>query len=346
MPKKYSTKDYIKKTAKKAVKKKAKKAARGNPAIAFLLFLVVVAAYLGVCVIDYNNIDVGFEVNLGNANVLQFIWPKSDIEPIPVPVEGEAMYHFIDVGQGDAILITTSEGNILIDTSEKGAEAQLDKYLKAAGVESIKYLVLTHPDADHIGNATYILENYSVKNVVMSKYANATTSTFEKVIDTIEARQIGVLLLDVGDSFELGGVQNYVIAPMKDYDDNNENSLVIRSSFGETVVMLTGDAEHKSEADIVERWNAATLKADILKVGHHGSNSSTTEEFLDAVSPKYAIISCGSGNKYGHPHDETMELLTEKGTTVYRTDLQGSIIFKTNGKTLTLVDTVKAESGK
>ena len=346
MPKKYTTKDYIKKTAKKAVKKKAKKAARGNPAIAFLLFLVIVAAYLGVCAIDYNNIDVGFEFDLGNANVLQMIWPKSDIEPLPVPAEGEAMYHFIDVGQGDAILITTPEGNILVDTSEKGAQDDLDSYLKAAGVESIRYLVLTHPDADHIGNATFIIENYDVKNVVMSEYANATTETFKKMIDAIEERQIGVLFLGVGDSFELGGVQNYVLAPAKDYADNNENSLVIRSSFGESVVMLTGDAEHKSESDIVGsgKWSTATLKSDILKVGHHGSNSSTTEEFLDAVSPKYAIISCGSENKYGHPHDETMDLLAAKGITVYRTDLQGSIIFKTDGKTFTLVDTVKAES--
>lgn len=345
MPKKYTAKDYIKRTAKKAVKKKAKKAARGNPAIAFLLFLVIVAAYLGVCVIDYNNIDVGFEVDLGRANVLQLIWPKSDIEPLPVPAEGEAMYHFIDVGQGDAILITTSEGNILVDTSEKGAQDQLDGYLKAAGVESIKYLVLTHPDADHIGNAQYIVENYTVEKVVMSEYANASTQTFINLIDSIELRQIEVLLLGVGDSFELGGVQNYVLAPAEDYDDNNENSLVIRSSFGETVVMLTGDAEKESEADIVGggRWNKATLRSDILKVGHHGSNSSTTEEFLDAVSPKYAIISCGSDNKYGHPHYETMDLLAEKGIEVYRTDLQGSIIFKTDGKTLNLVETTKAE---
>ena len=350
MPKKYTAKDYLKKTAKstakRAVKKKAKKVARGNPAIAFLLFLVIVAAYLGVCVIDYNNIDVGFEFDLGKANVLQLIMPKSDIEPLPVPADGEAMYHFIDVGQGDAILITTPEGNILVDTSEKGAQNELDRYLKSAGVESIRYLVLTHPDADHIGNATYIIENYAVKTVVMSEYANATTETFEKMIDTIEARQIGVLFLGVGDSFELGGVQNYVLAPAKDYDDSNENSLVIRSSFGESVVMLTGDAEHESESDIVGggNWNKATLKSDILKVGHHGSNSSTTEEFLDAVSPQYAIISCGSENKHGHPHDETMDLLAEKGITVYRTDLQGSIIFKTDGKTFTLVDTVKAES--
>ena len=343
MPKKYSANNYIKNAAKKAVKKKVKKAARGNPAVVFLLLFVILAAYLGVCYIDYNNINVGFDVDLGNANVLQMIWPKSDIEPLPVPAEGEAMYHFIDVGQGDAILITTSEGNILVDTSEKDAEEQLDKYLEAAGVKSIRYLVLTHPDADHIGNATHIIENYTVEKVVMSEHANATTATFEKMIDAIEERQIGVLFLGVGDSFELGGVQNYVLAPAKDYKNNNENSLVIRSSFGETVVMLTGDAEHKSEEDILGEWNKATLKSDILKVGHHGSNSSTTEEFLDAVSPKYAIISCGSGNSYKHPHRETMDLLAEKGITVYRTDLDGSIIFKTDGKTITLVDTIKEE---
>lgn len=348
MSEKNTAHNYIKNTAKRAVRKKAKKAARKNPVAAFLLILVLVAAYLGVCYVDYNNIDVGFDVDLGEANVLQLLWPKSDIEPLPVPADGEAMYHFIDVGQGDAILITTSEGNILIDTSERDAEGALDAYLKAAGVTSLRYLVLTHPDADHIGNATFILEHYEVTNVIMSEYCNATTPTFEKLIDTIEKQQVGVLFMSAGDSFDLGGVRNYVLGPLKDYDDSNENSLVIRSSFGDTVIMLTGDAEKASEGDIVGggKWNAATLKADILKVGHHGSRSSTTKAFLEAVAPKYAIISCGDGNKYNHPHDETMDKLIEKGITIYRTDEQGSIIFKTDGKTLVLVDTVKVETKK
>ena len=354
MPKKYSATNYIKNTAKKAVRKKARKAARKNPFAVFLLLLILaLGAYLTLCACDYNDIDLGFDYDLGDTNIIDIIAPKpdddyddyDDDDTTLLPTDGYVAYHFIDVGQGDAILITTPEGNILVDTSEAKAEEALDKYLKSAGVESIKYLVLTHPDADHIGNASFILENYQVDNVIMGEYANATTKTFEKLLDTIEEKAVPLQLVGVGDSFEVGGVYNRIIAPIANYKDSNENSLVIRSSFGEIVVMLTGDAEHKSEADIVEsgRWDSDDLEADVLKVGHHGSNSSTTEEFLDAVSPKYAVISCGEGNKYGHPHDETIDLLAEKGIEVYRTDLLGTIIFKTDGKTFTSIDTVKTE---
>ena len=349
MPKKKTEQDIkkavqssAKKAVKRTVRKKAKKAARKSPIVALLLVLLLLAAYLGVCAVDYNNVDVGFEINLGNANVFQLIWPKSDIEPLPVPENGEAMYHFINVGQGDSTLITTPEGNILIDTGETDACDYLDDYLLAAGITDIEYLVITHPDSDHAGNAEHVVKNYKVKNVVLGKYAESDTDTYQNFLKAVEDKRVSVLTADVGTSFVVGGVLNTVIAPLEDYEDDNENSLVIRSSYGESVVILTGDAERKSEGDIVEggKWSAATLKADILKVGHHGSTSSSSEEFLDAVSPKIAIISCGE-NQFGHPSEVVLDRLEERGAQLYRTDVYGSIIFKSNGKEITLVDTIK-----
>ena len=322
-----------------ASRKKKRRSSR-SPVAVILLMLLAIIAYTFFAAVEFYNIDIGFEVDLKGANIFEILSQKEgeDIDdPLPVPADGEAYYHFIDVGQGDAILITTAEGNMLVDTSEKGARDELDAYLKAAGITSIRYLVLTHPDADHIGNADYVIQNYNVQTVLMTDHV-ATSKTYERLLDAIEEFDVELIIPELGEVFTLGAVQNTVIAPVKDYDDPNEMSLVIKSVYGETSVMLTGDAEVESEGDIVEKWSESALKCDILKVGHHGSTTSTTEEFLSLVAPKIAVISCGEDNKYGHPHDETMEKLTQKGITIYRTDTDGSIIFKTDGKAFSLVE--------
>ena len=332
---------YIKKTAKKAVRKKKKQLARKYPIIAFLLFALVIGVYLSLCAIDFYEVDVGFEVDLGDANVFELFAPKNTIEPVPTPSDGEVMFHVIDVGQGDAILITTSSGNMLVDTSESAAEEQLGEYLKAADVKTLKYLVLTHLDADHIGNATYVIENFKVDTVVLGLDCVATTKMAKELMETIDAKDISVMQVKMGDSFTLGSLQNTVIAPVEDYSDANENSIIIKATYGSTSVMLTGDAEKKSESDMLKKWSADALKSDILKVGHHGSDSSTTDAFLNAVSPEIAVISCGEDNKFDHPKPEILEKLENKGVVIYRTDIDGSIIFKSDGNQITLVETRK-----
>ena len=262
---------------------------------------------------------------------------KSQIENVtPVPDNGEVLFHFIDVGQGDAILITSAEGNMLVDTSVKSARDELVAYLEAAGVHTIDYLVLTHPDADHIGNADYVIENYDVKNILLPDFVSST-KTYERMLTAMENSEANVICPEPGYTFSLGALQNTVIAPNDDYKDANEVSIVIKSVYGETSVMLTGDAEVESEEDIVKIWSAESLKCDILKVGHHGSTSSTTDDFLAAVDPDIAVISCGEGNTYGHPHKETLDKLNVKGVKIYRTDLLGNIVFKTDGESFTLV---------
>ncbi|MBQ8409657.1 MAG: MBL fold metallo-hydrolase [Clostridia bacterium] len=308
--------------------KKRRRSSRSPIVILFTLILVIIAGVYAACdgLIDIPGVTP--DETESNQNGIA--------DSVPVPDDGEVIFHFIDVGQGDAILITTPDGNMLVDTSVKSARDQLVAYLDSVGVTELEYLVLTHPDADHIGNADYIIENYDIKNILLPDQA-ATSKTYERMLTAMENSSANVICPEPGYVFSLGALQNTVIAPNKDYNDANEMSIVFKAVYGETSVMMTGDAEIKSEEDIVKLWSAADLKCDILKVGHHGSTTSTTQEFLDAVDPDIAVISCGEGNTYGHPHDETLDKLAAKGVTVYRTDTQGTIIFKTDGETFTLV---------
>ena len=323
----------------KKKKKKGRKKSYRSLKVTLITFILAVAAYLTLCALDTAGI-----IDIGDANILQ---QQSDSEgkndvgdPLPVPKDDQALFHFIDVGQGDAILITTSGGNVLVDTSEPGAEDQLFAYLDRAGIKTIDYLVLTHPDADHIGNADKVIKNYNIGKVIMTDHV-ATTKTFERLLDAIEEKDLEVIKPEPGEEFVLGALKMTVIAPVEKYDDPNEMSVVIKAVFGKNSVMLTGDAEKESEADILTYWSDDALKCDILKVGHHGSSTSTTGKFLEAVDPTIAVISCGEDNKYDHPHDETMERLEAAGIKIYRTDLHGSVIFRTDGEKFELVSTEK-----
>ena len=314
-------------------KKKGRKKSYRSLKVTLVTLILALAAYLAVCALDIAGV-----IDIGELNLLD---RGNEIgEPLPVPEDDEAIFHFIDVGQGDAILITTSGGNALIDTSESGEWDKLNTYLERANIKKIDYLVLTHPDADHIGNADKVIENYDIGKVIMTDYA-ATTKTFERLLDAIEEKDLEVIKPEPGDSFVLGALKLTAIAPTEKYKDPNEMSIVLKATFGETSVMLTGDAEKESEADLLTYWKKGDLKCDILKVGHHGSETSTTAKFLEAVDPSIAIISCGEGNKYGHPHKETMDKLEAAGIKIYRTDLHGSIIYRTDGEKFELVSTEK-----
>ena len=166
---------------------------------------------------------------------------------------------------------------------------------------------------------------------------NATSSskTFERTLDALEDRQVNVILPNPGDNYTLTNATFRILAPLsEDYNDSNDHSVVLRLLYGERSILFTGDAEAESEEDMVAAYTAEALKSDVLKVGHHGSVTSTAPDFLSLVDPDYAVISCGVGNSYGHPHDETVTRLTEKGISIYRTDREGTIVLTTDGKTL------------
>lgn len=306
--------------------------------------IILLFAYVFISAADHFDLNIGVDVDLGGYGIFDLIGADGDeeettsIPKAPIVTEGdEVAFHFIDVGQGDAILITTAEGNILIDTSEKSEREALVNYLAEQNITSLKYLILTHTDADHIGSADYVVENYDVDTVMMTDYT-ATTKTYERLLTAIENKGTNVIIPELRYVFTLGSLQMTIIAPTEKFDDPNEMSLVIKAVHGETSLMFTGDAEVESEEGILETWSAAELKVDILKVGHHGSDSSTTQAFLDALDPDAAVISCGEGNSYGHPHAEVVDRLTAKGVTIYRTDKDGTVVIISDGKEWNLVD--------
>ena len=256
----------------------------------------------------------------------------------PVTLDGEMQLHVIDVGQGDSTLIMSKDGIVLVDAGPGSAEDSLVEYLKDVGITTIDYAIFTHPDEDHIGGADVVINNFEVKNVIMPN-ATKTTKTFEKMIEAIEQSNANVIEATSGASYTLGDIAFRILAPNKaSYSATNNYSVVVKLTYGYNTFMLTGDAESESESEILAKYPASELRADFLKVGHHGSSTSTSTAFLTAVSPSIASISCGEDNKYNHPHRETIEKLQGANIKVYRTDLLSTIVFVCDGNTISVVE--------
>lgn len=269
--------------------------------------------------------------------VYKFCMPEEQDYEIP---EGTAEFHFIDIGQGDATLIMVDGKNILIDTGDRADEdrAKLVNYLKKMNVTELEYFIATHPDSDHIGSAAYVVENYKINNVILSPKEH-TSKTYENFITALEERpSINVINAQekLGECINVGELEMKILGPVGEYgsDDNNNPSVVIMARWGNTKVLLTGDAEEEAELDLRTEYGVA-LDCDILKVGHHGSSSSSKNAFIKLVKPEYAVISCGVDNKYGHPHKETLDVLEFHKAKIYRTDLQGTIVASTDGENIT-----------
>ena len=237
--------------------------------------------------------------------------------------------HFIDVGQGDAILIQTPEKSILIDAGERGEVVV--NYLKAQGVNSLDLVIGTHPHADHIGGLINVLQSIPVREVIDPGIVH-TTKTFEDYLTLIDQKDITFTVAQADMTRDLdGGVNMQILHPsFPSALHLNDASVVVKVTFGQVSFMFTGDAEQASETQILIR--NYDLNSTILKVGHHGSRTSTSTAFLSAVSPEAAIIMCGTGNTYGHPHEETLAKLVNASVNIYRTDMHGTIVVTTNGQ--------------
>lgn len=240
--------------------------------------------------------------------------------------------HYIDVGQADCICIEQDGEFMLIDAGNNDDEKTIKSYLDKLGADTFKYVVGTHPHEDHIGSLDYIINNYNVKNLYMPK-VTSNTRTFENVVKAAKNKNLDFTVPKVGESFDLGEATCTIVAPnSKKYENLNNYSIVLKVQFGNNSFLFTGDAESISEKEILDK--RLDITADVLKIGHHGSHSSTTKEFLDAVNPKYAIISDGKNNDYGHPHRETLEKLNDKSIKTYRTDESGSIVVSSDKKNI------------
>jgi len=250
---------------------------------------------------------------------------------IPKP-EGILKVHFLDVGQADCILIQAPTGeNMLIDAGNNEDANTIVSYLNAQDVKKIDVLVGTHPHEDHIGSLDTVINTYDIGKIYMPK-TTTTTKTFEDVLTSIENKGLKITTAAGGKIIDFSSnTKVEILAPnSSEYDDLNNYSAVIKLTYGNTAFLFTGDAENISENEILA--GNYDLKADILKVGHHGSDSSTTKSFLTAVMPEFAVICVGKGNEYGHPHKEILNRLFEAGIKVYRTDESGNIIFSTDGE--------------
>lgn len=239
--------------------------------------------------------------------------------------------HYLDVGQGDAILIQTPEDHfILIDGGPQSAGDKIVSYLNNQKIETLDYIVSTPPHADHIGGLITILDHFEVNKIIDSSKVH-TSQTYEDYLTQIDQKDISYQQGRTGDSFSLGEVDFKILHPdqVENYDLNN-SSLVLHMEYKRMKFLFTGDVEEKAEAVILN--SEENIEADFLKVAHHGSRSSTSSQFLSEVSPQLAIIMCGQDNRYDHPHEETLQKLSEAEVELYRTDQHGTIILSTDGK--------------
>lgn len=247
---------------------------------------------------------------------------------------GQVVVSFLDVGQGDSILIQSDECNILIDGGEKGNASYIEGYLNQNGVDTLDYVIGTHPHSDHIGALPTIITDCNVENVILPKIDDSdipTTRIYELLLNAIADKGLKITSAKVGTSYDLGNATLEIVAPnSSDYSDLNDYSVVTILTHGDNKFLLTGDASNTSEKEMIE--NNLLEDVDVLKVGHHGSDTATSQEFLDIVKPEYAVIMCGQGNKYNHPCEETMDKLQAiSGIEIFRTDLDGTIVATSNG---------------
>lgn len=240
--------------------------------------------------------------------------------------------HFLDIGQGDSTLILNGERAMLIDAGDNDEGSAIWMYLQKRGIEKLDYLVLTHTDADHIGGADVIVEKFRVDTVFMGDFQK-DNATYRDLMQALDNKSLTFSTPRAGSVYTLGDASFTIVAPNGEYDTPNDSSIGLRLVKGETSFLFTGDAQEQAEADMLA--NGLTLDADVYQVGHHGSRSSSGREFLEAISPTYAVISCAESNSYGHPHAQTLNNLRALGVQVFRTDEQGSIVASTDGKELT-----------
>lgn len=250
-------------------------------------------------------------------------------------VSGKLEVHYIDVGQGDATLIKCEDEYMLIDAGDNTCGTKVQHYLQKQGVDKLKYVIGTHPGADHIGGMDVIVYKFDCEKIFLTDKADASsqnTKSYQELLETIEAKSQKAVFPQVGQSYTLGGGSFTILSPSKAYEDSNDASIVIKFTYDNCSFLFTGDATAEAEKDMLA--TGMDVSADVYKVGHHGSNSSSCREFLSVVHPTYGVISCGADNAYGHPTKGTLQKLKDAGISVFRTDEQGTIIAVSDGKTI------------
>lgn len=249
-------------------------------------------------------------------------------------VSADKMYvSFIDVGQGNCTLLRCGGKAILVDSGEVGAAQTVINYIKNLGIDELNCVLVTHPHTDHMGAMTKILYEFKIDDLIMPEIPEEiipTNKTYEKFLTAVSDNAGNVIAAKPGETYSYGEMTLEIFAPLRDYDNLNDMSAVSRISYGDTSVMFTGDATTTVEKDLLKK--NINYSATVLNVGHHGSKTSSSEAWLRAVNPKYAVICCGVNNDYGHPHSLITKRLEEFGIEYFETDLLGTIVFESDSK--------------
>lgn len=322
--------------AKRTVQKAAKKIADPSRWKFGITFPIVLILILFAAAFVYGGyLESGTEEDEPPQVVSNFIKKDADLA-----------VHYIDVGQGDSSLIVYKDKSILIDAGERDSGSTVVEYLQSLGIEKLDYVIATHPHSDHIGGLPDVINSFEIGTVIAPRISDEmtpTTKTYERFLTALSGKGLRLTAANAGDTYSIAdpdiesdNTGFEILAPVKnDYDDLNNWSVVLKLVHGGTSFIFTGDAEKSAENDILD--SGADVSADVLKVGHHGSSTSTSKAFLKAVSPSIAVIQCGTDNSYGHPHAETIEKLDSSNVKIYRNDYDGTVIIYSDGKDIRAV---------
>lgn len=299
------------------MKKKNKKLAKRIIEIVISVILIICAAYFAPTETLGNN-----ESTVPTSNT-------QTIESLPIIQNGELKVYIFDVGQADCILVECNDSYMMIDAGNNPDGKLIVNQLNEMGVTKIDYLVGTHPHEDHIGGLDNILKNFDV-GVLYMPGREYDSATYRDVIKAANSKNVENVAPELGHIFYIGDAKCEIMAIDNEDEDPNVNSIIIEMTYGKNKFLFTGDAEIENEERRL--WN----DIDVLKVAHHGSSTSSSEDFMEQVKPEIALISVGTDNSYGHPHKETMELLESYDMDIYRTDTQGTIVVTSDGTKCTV----------
>ncbi len=287
----------------------AKKKRSGKTSLLLIIVLIIVSLF-----------------GLGESGVIDTDTPTFTNEYL----DGEVYVHFIDVGQGSSTLIQQGKNAVLIDSGLSEYGETVSDFITSCGVETLSYVIATHPHNDHIGSITEVMDNFEVGEIIMpelSEINTPTTRVYENFIDYIIERDIPVNAAQFNDVYSVEDINIRILGPAKQNKDLNNMSVVCRITAGDSAFMFLGDAETE-ELESINKYCSSDISSDVLLMGHHGSSTSIYEPFLDKVNADIAVISCGKNNSYNHPHEEALEYCEESGMDVYRTDLDGTVSFR------------------